>query len=316
MTTVRLLTADNTGTLFTRCYNKLQEKITVCHLPLPKPPDPHDHPTKKPQNLPPATGRTDHHVSQSHRENGCRDQRVCYGCGEQGHFVKHCPIPQCSYCCERGHLRDRCPKVLTAHSATFPHTPAAISATLLPQASLPDHWVLDVGSTHHITGKLELFVDYTKLATGDYHDVRFADGTFHPVAGIGSVTLKHSSDELPVILEHVLFVPTAVRSTISVPALLTMPTLAVSFSATQCNVTIVREGHKYKLFEAHNKNSLYQVREEAQLRPLLSSEPLHKTQMTRECLTPRSENVIKTTYLSDELRESGNRLCSSRSCVC
>ena len=122
---------------------------------------------------------------------------------------------QCFHCKEWGHIRRLCPMYnKTDGAANIAHTPVDFSEseTLALESELFDEvWVLDSGSSYHVTSNKEWFSTYKP---GDFGVVYQVDGAPQRIMGMGDIKIKtQDGDEL--VLQDVRYVPRARRNLIS-----------------------------------------------------------------------------------------------------
>ncbi|KAG8485341.1 hypothetical protein CXB51_021417 [Gossypium anomalum] len=105
----------------------------------------------------------------------------------------------------------------------------AIQGTALTTTHEPitTSWILDSGASDHMTGNLSLF--HTYLPCNDHSRIRIADGSYSPVAGMGTVTLTENFS-----LDKVLHVPNLSYNLLSISKLTKDEKVLVEFSALGC----------------------------------------------------------------------------------
>jgi hypothetical protein len=98
------------------------------------------------------------------------DMRTCYACGEKGHVQAHCrkQSAECYNCGERGHISSVCrkPRGGARSGGEDRKEFAGVAFTAWPkEARAPAGvWLVDLGSTQHITAEKSQFTRYERLA--------------------------------------------------------------------------------------------------------------------------------------------------------
>lgn len=87
-------------------------------------------------------------------------------------------------------------KILAGSSTSLIASGTALNATSLQ----PAPWIIDSGSSDHMTGNRSLFSDYSPQLGSRF--VKIADGSFTRVTGVGTIQLTNEYT-----LKNVLFVP-------------------------------------------------------------------------------------------------------------
>ncbi|KAG8479486.1 hypothetical protein CXB51_029679 [Gossypium anomalum] len=107
----------------------------------------------------------------------------------------------------------------------------AIQGTVLNTTHEPitTSWILDSGASDHMTGNLSLF--HTYLPCHDHSRIRIADGSYSPVAGMGTVRLTENFS-----LDKVLHVPNLSCNLLSISKLTKDEKVLAEFSAFGCGV--------------------------------------------------------------------------------
>ena len=145
--------------------------------------------------------------------------KVCYVCGNSGHFAKQCDkrgTAICSKCNKRGHLAKVCrnsekvgkskrndENAISSYSECF-------LSPLQERNDNPEvssHLIVDTGCSDHIVNQKDVF---TNLHTVDEKSVRDPKGNFTAVEGIGDVPITvelKDGKTTELILRNVLYVP-------------------------------------------------------------------------------------------------------------
>ena len=120
--------------------------------------------------------------------------------------------PQCFHCKEWGHIRRFFPTWKKANGSANVAAIDEYSDTLVLESELFDEvWVLDSGSSFHVTSNKEWFSSYK---SGDFGVVYQADGTPLRVMGMGDIRIKTQEDD-EVVLQDVRYMLRARRNLIS-----------------------------------------------------------------------------------------------------
>ena len=145
--------------------------------------------------------------------------KVCYVCGNPGHFVKQCnkrSTATCSKCNKRGHLAKACknfeklekPKrkdenAMSSYSECFVSPLQEENNS----AEMASHIIVDTGCSDHILNQRSLF---RNLRTANEKSVRDPNGNLTAVEGIGDVpiTVQLKDGKMAELtLRNVLYVP-------------------------------------------------------------------------------------------------------------
>jgi hypothetical protein len=89
------------------------------------------------------------------------ETRTCYGCGKAGHIKADCRFrnAECENCGKRGHTEPVCRAQDGAGKTRF----AGVAFTAWRNEMRPEAWIVDSGSTQHITADWSQFTSYRKL---------------------------------------------------------------------------------------------------------------------------------------------------------
>jgi hypothetical protein len=143
--------------------------------------------------------------------NGYQEDRICWNCGKPGHLRRDCKQA----------------KEQRSASANVSFADAHVaSAVPIPAEATADYtdWLVDTGASYHMTPNKALFETYRtidEVTPGEQFNVRVADGSKAPVAGIGTVLLQTRVEGQIFArqLVHVLHVPDLRQNLFSVTAL-------------------------------------------------------------------------------------------------
>ena len=143
------------------------------------------------------------------------DTRTCYACGEKGHIKADCRKrnAECYNCGERGHISSVCRKPRGGAKSEGEKRTAfagvAYTAWRKEAHVRADVWLVDSGSTQHITSERSQFVSYKKLARAE--KIEGLGGEALEAVGIGRVVLECEtpSGRSVVTLNEVRHVPGA-----------------------------------------------------------------------------------------------------------
>jgi hypothetical protein len=142
------------------------------------------------------------------------DTRSCYGCGETGHIKLNCRFRKadCENCGRRGHTRAVCRQPAErSERAAYAKGNAGVAYTAWRSSAVgqPSVWLVDFGSTQHITADESRFTSYIKLKQTEL--IEGIGGEPLTAIGIGVVELhcKTSNGVGMVTLREVRHVPKA-----------------------------------------------------------------------------------------------------------
>jgi len=143
------------------------------------------------------------------------DTRTCYACGEMGHVKANCRkrSAECYNCGERGHISSVCrkPRGGARSGGENQRRFAGVAFTAWrKEAQGPTGvWLVDSGSTQHITAERGQFASYEKLARAE--KIEGLGGEALTAVGIGKVILECETPDGPsvVTLNEVWHVPGA-----------------------------------------------------------------------------------------------------------
>jgi transposase InsO family protein len=172
----------------------------------------------------------------------------CYGCGEKGHTKRNCHN-----------------KKSETSKALFG---VAYSSSMDRRGSLDGEWILDSGSTNHITGNTGWFTSLKPLE-GD-REIRFGnEGVLH-AEGVGEVEIlvKTPIGQALMTLQIVLYVTGAAANLFSV-AKATEKGAEFSFSETSCKLKHARE----TLFDARMVGNVWVIPRVKARKAFLAREP-------------------------------------------
>jgi hypothetical protein len=137
----------------------------------------------------------------------CSKTRMCYGCGKAGHIKAECRFrdAECKICGKRGHTKAVCRAQDGAGKTRF----VGVAFTAWRNETQPEAWIVDSGSTQHITADRSQFTSYRKLVTSK--KIKGIGGQPLRAVGVGKVQLECKTPEGPcvVTLREVRHVPEA-----------------------------------------------------------------------------------------------------------
>lgn len=123
--------------------------------------------------------------------------------------------PQCHHCKEWGHIRRFCPTYIKADGAANIAVKSAADSDcevlVLASELFDEVWMLDSGSSYHVTSNKEWFSTYKP---GDFGAVYQVDGAPQRIMGMGDIKIK-SKDGGEMVLQDVRYVPRARKNLIS-----------------------------------------------------------------------------------------------------
>jgi hypothetical protein len=135
------------------------------------------------------------------------ETRTCYGCGKAGHIKAECGFrdAECESCGKRGHTEAVCRAQDGAGKTRF----AGVAFTAWQNETQPEAWIVDSGSTQHITADRRQFTSYRKLVSSE--KIKGIGGQPLRAVGVGEVQLECTTPEGPcvVTLREVRHVPEA-----------------------------------------------------------------------------------------------------------
>ena len=154
------------------------------------------------------------YLGSSREHRGSSDARSCFGCGETGHIKAHCRHrdAECENCGKRGHTRAVCRKPAErVERAAYAKAGAGVAFTAWRggAGALPGVWLVDSGSTQHVTGDRSQFTSYRKLGLAEV--IEGIGGEPLTAVGVGTVELQCSTPNGAgsVTLKEVRHVPEA-----------------------------------------------------------------------------------------------------------
>ena len=174
-------------------------------------------------------GRSDNRDinSRSKSRSKSRGRKVCWSCGEEGHFKGSCPNkgkthnkPKHQGSSSRGEaamVKDN------KNEATGLYVLEALYST---DINLENEWVLDTGCSYHMTYKKGWFETLKDVSGGS---VRMGNKTTSKVRGVGTVRIKNE-DGFMFLLTGVRYIPEMDRNLLSVG---TMEELGYSFASKE-----------------------------------------------------------------------------------
>ena len=139
-----------------------------------------------------------------HTVRDCTKEVRCHNCMEHGHVMKDCRSPpKCLKCGRSGHLAKEC---RSGGNSSQKHKGVAYAVVVEGKGA--DEWLLDSGSSHHLTGKRGLFKTFRPVSKVSGR-ITYGNGGVLHAEGEGTVELKCKvpGGEQLVILQNVKYVP-------------------------------------------------------------------------------------------------------------
>jgi hypothetical protein len=140
------------------------------------------------------------------------ERRTCYACGQVGHIKANCRFQnaECHSCGKTGHTKAVC-RARQGENAAFVRVANAVAFTAWQGSCVewPDVWIVDSGSTRHLTPNRRQFTEYRKLKKPQR--IEGISGEMLEVIGIGQVELQCQTRDgaKVVLLRDVLHAPKA-----------------------------------------------------------------------------------------------------------
>ena len=140
--------------------------------------------------------------------------------------------PRCWGCGLFGHLQRDCPG--SGQQGANQQQPFALMSGLLQEPADPYRWIVDSGSTRHVTPFKFLFESLSPLPNPT--TVTFGNGEAAPAAGQGNIILHVTvhGEQRSVLLKNVLWVPGAAHNLLSVQQATSQGRAQACFSGQQC----------------------------------------------------------------------------------
>lgn len=125
------------------------------------------------------------------------ERRVCFACGKEGHIKVNCRFrdAECHKCGKRGHTKAVCRSDPGERSAFAQEVGRGVAFTMRHGAAeeWPKSWIVDSGSTRHVTADRAQFARYRRLARPEA--IEGLGGELLEVVGIGEVELRCQTKE-------------------------------------------------------------------------------------------------------------------------
>ena len=143
-------------------------------------------------------------------------KHTCERCGLKGHLPIVCeaPLPLASAYVRYQTYTPRPPRFATSNNSQRypPRLPDAAGILHMTFLSVLHTWIVDSGATSHMTPNVTCFSVYNAFSRPE--NVRFGNGAYGQALGVGDITVHVPQG--PIVLTHVLYVPSLVASLISV----------------------------------------------------------------------------------------------------
>lgn len=137
-----------------------------------------------------------------------RPKKVCWLCGEQGHFKMQCPKRNNDN--GRGNYQHGETAMVNRGDAVRVDMLYVGEALNMTDSNLETRWIIDSGCSFHMTWKKESFISLDESLTGT---VRMANDTISQVMGQGSVKIENEDGSM-VILTKGRYIPEMKRNLI------------------------------------------------------------------------------------------------------
>ena len=125
------------------------------------------------------------------------ERRVCFACGKEGHIKVNCKFrdAECHKCGKRGHTKAVCRSDSGERSAFVRDVERGVAFTMRHGTAeeWPKSWIVDSGSTRHVTADRAQFARYRRLARPEA--IEGLGGELLEVVGIGEVELRCQTKE-------------------------------------------------------------------------------------------------------------------------
>lgn len=125
------------------------------------------------------------------------ERRACFACGKVGHIKMHCRFrdAECHNCGKLGHTKAVCNADPGEKSAFVREVRRGVAFTMWHRAAKewPKGWIVDSGSTRHVTADRTQFASYRRLAKPE--KIEGIGGELLEVVGIGKVELRCQTKE-------------------------------------------------------------------------------------------------------------------------
>ncbi len=234
----------------------------------------------------------------SSQEGGYRkstDTRTCFACGGLGHVKAHCRMrnAECHNCGEIGHIKAVCKK--TGQGArgfgaaeTKPFAGVAFTAWRSDARSSTGAWVVDSGSTQHITPDRRRLVNYKELARPE--TIEGIGGEHLVAVGIGEVELECKTGDgvNKVTLKEVRHVPEAKANLFA----LTRATDAGARVVMERRVARIEMGGIVRM-EAIPRDGLFEIETVEKPRAFLAVKPAMEKRVGETARKPQAEKETR-----------------------
>lgn len=222
-------------------FDELHEKLLTKEVSIRTTPNPTPLPASvhatNTRNFPQTTPNQYQGQSESYSRNHSHQKQPVNNFKQNNHTKSGGYQGKCQWCHAHGHSLYRCPIFQQRFPTARPTLPPTSNNQMTPpqahvatasNATPPTSWLLDTGSTHHVTQ------DMSNLSLHHPYDgteeIVIGNGAGVPITHIGSLTLPTTSSKL-IHLSNILCAPTMTRNIISISQLCADNNLLIEFSS-------------------------------------------------------------------------------------